>query len=122
LDDEQGWEDLEARFGPALGEIFPAVIDRVERGDPGDPQSDADATYFSFFEPEYAWIDWSKPAVAVARQVRAWRFHSPATPHGALTELDGETRRVLRVSLVPAEGRAMECADGTLWIVETEAA
>jgi methionyl-tRNA formyltransferase len=121
LDDEQGWEDLEAKFGPALGEIFPTVLERVELGDPGDPQADENATYHSFFEPEYAWIDWSKPAVEVARQVRAWRFHSPAEPHGALTELDGETVRVLAVSPEPTEGREMQCGDGTLWIVETEA-
>jgi methionyl-tRNA formyltransferase len=121
LDHEQGWEDLEPKFGPAVGELFPSVMDRVERGDPGDPQTEEDATYFSFFEPEYAWIDWSKPAAEIARQVRAWRFHSPAAPHGALTELDGETVRVLRVSREPADGPAMECGDGTLWIVETEA-
>ena len=122
LDDECGWEDLEPKFGPAIGEIFPEVLERVERGDPGDPQAEADATYFSFFEPEYAWIDWSRPAAEIARQVRAWCFHSPVVPHGALTELDGETVRVLRVSLEEAEGREMRCGDGTLWIVETEPA
>ena len=52
------------------------MIVRVERGDPGDPQPDAGASYQAFFEPEYAWIDWSKPVVEIERQVRAWRFHS----------------------------------------------
>jgi methionyl-tRNA formyltransferase len=122
VDDERGWDDLEPKFGPVLGEIFPSMLDRVERGDPGDPQSEDGATYYSFFEPEYAWIDWARPAAEIARQVRAWRFHSPAAPHGALTELDGETVRVLGVSLEPADGREMRCGDGTLWIVETEAA
>lgn len=122
LDDEHGWEDLEPKFGPVLGEIFPSMLERVERGDPGDPQSEDGATYYSFFEPEYAWIDWARPATEIARQVRAWRFHSPAAPHGALTELDGETVRVLSVSLEPADGREMRCGDGTLWIVETEPA
>jgi methionyl-tRNA formyltransferase len=97
-------------------------MERVERGDPGDPQADDGASYFSFFEPEYAWIDWSKPAAEIARQVRSWRFHSPSSPHGALTELEGETVRVLRVALEPAEGRAVESGDGTLWIVESEPA
>jgi methionyl-tRNA formyltransferase len=122
LNDEQGWEDLESKFGPAIGELFPHVLERIERGDPGDPQAEHDATYFSFFEPEYAWIDWSRCASEITRQVRAWRFHSPAAPHGALTELDGETVRVLRVSLEPADGREMQCGDGTLWIVEKEPA
>ena len=102
----------------------PAVLERVERGDPGDPQDESGASYFRLFEPEYAWIDWSKPLDEIERQVRAWRFHSreSTADRGALTEIDGETVRVLRVSLEPADGRAMECADGTLWIVETEAA
>ena len=41
---------------------------------------------------------------------------------GALLERDGETVRVLRVSREPADGPPLECADGTLWIVEEEAA
>jgi methionyl-tRNA formyltransferase len=98
------------------------VLARVQQGDPGDAQCDDVASYYSFFEPEYAWIDWSAPAVEIERQVRAWRFHSAAGgEEGALTRLDGETVRVLRVSLDPAEGVARECGDGTIWIVETEA-
>jgi methionyl-tRNA formyltransferase len=122
LDDEHGWEELEPKFGPAIGSIFPTVVERVERGDPGDAQSEDGASYFSFFDPEFAWIDRSRPVVEIARQVRAWRFHVQGDPQGALTELDGETVRVLRASLEPTGGRALECADGTLWIVESEPA
>ena len=122
LDDEHGFDELEPKFAPAIGGIFPSVMERVERGDPGDPQADDGASYFSFFEPEYAWIDWSEPAAEIARQVRSWRFHSPSSPHGALTDLEGETVRVLRVALEPGEGHAVECGDGTLWIVESEPA
>ena len=112
------------KFGPALGEIFPSVLERVERGDPGDPQDRrARRRTYSFFEPEYAWIDWTQPAVEIERQVRAWRFHSPAAPRGALTELDGETVRVLsREPANPQTAARWGAADGTLWIVETEAA
>jgi methionyl-tRNA formyltransferase len=93
----------------------------VESGDPGDPQ-DGEGTYFSFFEPEYVWIDWSRPAREIQRQVRAWCFHSPLLgDRGALAELGGKTVRVLRVSLEPGAGTAQECGDGTIWIVETEA-
>ena len=69
------------------------------------------------------WIDWSRPAAEIARQVRAWRFHSVVPgDRGALAELDGETVRVLRTSLEPVEGaREVECGDGKIWIVETEA-
>ena len=92
------------------------------QGDPGDPQDESVASYFHFFEPEYAWIDRSRSTDEVERQVRAWRFHSRVPgDRGALAELDGETVRVLRVSREPADGPALTCADGTLWIVETEA-
>lgn len=123
LGDEHGWDELEPKFVSAIGEIFPTVLERAENDDPGDPQSEEGATYFSFFEPEYVWIDWSNPADEIARQVRAWRFHSPVdVDRGALTELDGKTVRVLRVSRERADGHEMPCGDGTLWIVETEAA
>ena len=41
---------------------------------------------------------------------------------GALLERDGKKVRVLRVSREPGDGPPLECADGTLWIVEEEAA
>ena len=98
------------------------MLERVARGDPGDPQDEREASY-PFFEPEYAWIDWSRSVDEIERQVRAWRFQPASLAvRGALTELDGETVRVLRVSREPADGREMTCGDGTLWIVETEAA
>jgi methionyl-tRNA formyltransferase len=123
LGDEHGWDELESKLVPAIGELLPVVLQRVESGDPGDPQSEEEATYFSFFEPEYVRIDWSKPMEDIERQVRAWRFHSPAdSERGALAEIDGETVRVLRVSREPGSGHALDCADGTLWIVETEPA
>ena len=121
LADEHSWEELTPKLAGAVGEIFPRVLERVEQGDPGDPQPEG-GQYVSFFEPEYAWIDRSRPVVEVARQVRAWRFHSQLGERGALVELDDEVVRVLRVSLEPSEGRALECADGTLWVVETEPA
>ena len=102
--------------------MLPGVLERVERGDSGDPQDDSEASYLGAFEPEYAWIDWTQRAAEIERHVRAWRFHStPAGDRGALAEIDGETQRVLRTSLDPVEGVAMACGDGTLWIVETEA-
>lgn len=123
LSGEHSWDDLAPKLTRAVGELFPTMLERLELDDQGDPQPKDGASYFSFFEPEYVWIDWSKPVAEIERQVRAWRFHSQAPgPRGALTELDGETVRVLRVSLEPVEGRELECADGSLWIAETESA
>jgi methionyl-tRNA formyltransferase len=121
LGDEHSWEELQPKLVSVVSELLPRALARVEQGDPGDPQLEGEGEYFSFFEPEYRTIDWTRPAWDIYRQVRAWRFAAGAPEErGALTELDGETVRVLRVSLEPVEGRAVECADGTIWVVETE--
>jgi methionyl-tRNA formyltransferase len=122
LSDEHGWEELTPKLAEAVGNMLPRVLERAAQGDSGDPQDESVASYFHFFEPEYASIDRSRSMDEVERQVRAWRFHSRVPgDRGALAELDGETVRVLRVSREPADGPALTCADGTLWIVETEA-
>ena len=122
LDDEHSWEELTPKLAGAVGGLLPGVLERVAAGDPGEPQDESQATYLGAFEPEYARIDLIRSRDDVARQVRAWRFHS-AVPEGkgALTEISGETVRVLRVSREPGDGDALECADGTLWVVESEA-
>ena len=121
LDDEHSWDELTPKLAAAVGGMLPAVLARVADGDPGDPQDESKATYLGIFEPEYAWIDAARTCDEVAQQVRAWRFHSGAPDSkGALAEIDGEAVRVLRVSRDEAQGHALECADGTLWVVETE--
>ena len=121
LADEHSYEELDSKFAAVVGELLPRALARLERGDPGDAQDESEATYLSFFGPDYVWLDWAKPVTEIYRQVKAWRFASfRPGERGALAELDGETVRVLRTSLEPTEGRAAQCGDGTLWIVETE--
>ena len=122
--DEWSWEELGPRMFETAAILLQQALERVERGDLGDPQPEDEGEYLSFYEPEYAWIDWSKPAAEVQRQVRAWLFGSaPADgERGALAEIDGEKVRVLRTRLEPGEGRELRCGDGSIWIVETEPA
>lgn len=122
LADEHSWDELTPKLATLVGELLPVALARIEAGDPGEPQ--AEGSYLPFFEHEYAHIDWQQPAEEIYHQVRAWRFASVVSgPRGALTDLEGETVRVLRVSLEPAVGRELECGDGKmLWIVETEPA
>jgi methionyl-tRNA formyltransferase len=122
LADEHSYDELESKLAYVVGELLPRALTRLESGDPGDAQDESDASYVSFFGPDYVWIDWAKPASEIYRQVKAWRFASfRPGERGALAEFDGETTRVLRTSLEPVEGSAAQCGDGTLWIVETEA-
>jgi methionyl-tRNA formyltransferase len=122
LADEHSWQELESKLVQVIMELLPVAMARVERGDAGEAQV-GEGSYFSFFGPDYVWIDWSSSAADIYRQVKAWRFAS-ASPgeRGALAELDGETVRVLRTSVEPAAARMHETGDGTIWIVETESA
>lgn len=119
--DEHSWDELEPKLVPVIGGLLGRALERVEAGDPGDPQPGA-GSYYSFFQPDYVRIDWMKPSAEIERQVRAWRFASrrDGFEHGALAERDGEEVRVLRVSSEPGRGRAVETGDGKLWILETE--
>jgi methionyl-tRNA formyltransferase len=123
LEDEHSWEELEPKLVPVVVELLTDALERVEAGDPGDPQEPGAGDYFPFFGDDYAWIDPSSSRDEIYRQVKAWRFASATEGlQGALADLDGERVRVLRTSLAPTDGRALECRDGTLWIVDSEAA
>ncbi len=124
IDDVEDSSELFERMVTLLGSLLPNALARVEKGDPGDPQPDGQATYAAFFEPEYVEIDWSQTATEVRRRVLAWRVAATRPgAHGALTTLRGERVRVLRVRFDDAEGGTrVDCADAALWIVEAEPA
>jgi methionyl-tRNA formyltransferase len=121
LADAEGPEDVVTRIVGLAAALLPQALARVEAGDPGDVQDGNEATYAGFFEPEFAEIDWRRPAEEVHRQVRAWWVAAVRDgPRGALAELDGERVRVLRTRLDDREGgRRVECGDGPIWVVET---
>jgi methionyl-tRNA formyltransferase len=111
---------LRAAFG-----LLPRVFERLEAGDPGDPQSTEGVTWAGLFGEDYTSVDWSQPARAIHDQVRAWQLTFGLCPvDGPIAELDGERVRLLRTSLTdPGEGaRVVECGDGPIWIVESEPA
>jgi methionyl-tRNA formyltransferase len=123
LADEWSWDELGPRLRETVQQILPIALERAERGDAGDPQDESRGEYLSFFEPEYATIDWRGAAAEIVRQVRAWRFGgSRDGEQGPLAELDGERVRVLRAALQGPEGTPVECGDGTVWVLETEPA
>jgi methionyl-tRNA formyltransferase len=120
LEDAERPEDVLERILGLAASLLPEALARVEAGDPGDAQDDGEASYAGFFEPEFAEIDWSRPALEVHRQVRAWWMAAVRDgPRGALAELDGDRVRVIRTRLDGDEGgRRVECADGPIWVVE----
>jgi len=106
-------ESLIPKVEAAAYELLPEVFAKLEAGDPGTPQEDAE--YQHPFEPEYAIVDATRTAEEVHRQVRAWSFMPDSSRTGPV--LDG--RRIARTSLVEVAGaERLDCSDAPLWIVE----
>ena len=118
-DDDETLESLAPKLDAAAGELLPVVFERLARGDRGDPQEGGD--YQSWFEDEYRFVDVRQPAAAVHNQVRAWRFTPPLPDRGAILDRDGRQIRLLSTSLSEVDGgERLDCADGPLWILESE--
>jgi methionyl-tRNA formyltransferase len=119
LEDEDTFETVLARLAPVAAELLPIALGRLERGDRGDPQHGGD--YQSGFEDDYRYVDLSQPAADVHRQARAWRFMPPIPNRGPILERNGTRSRLVATSLAEVEGaERVDCADGPLWILETE--
>jgi methionyl-tRNA formyltransferase len=116
-------EDFYGRTGPAVMEVLREALDTLAAGGEGRPQEEG-GEYETFFTDEDAWLDPAATAAEAHRLVWAWRFAmSFGELRGALVDLHGETVRVLASSLAEIEGaRQLDCADGPLWLVETEPA
>jgi methionyl-tRNA formyltransferase len=110
-----------AQFGQVIGATLVEALERLASGDEGSAQEKG-GEYETFFTAEDSWLDLSRPAAEAWRLVWAWNYGLiPGGTKGALLELEGKTVRVLATSLTEVEGKPrVECADGPLWIVETE--
>jgi methionyl-tRNA formyltransferase len=116
-------ESLLALMPPLVASLLARALERVEAGDPGDPQPEEGATYAPLFEDEYAEIDWSRNARDVFDQCRCWFQPTVSGIMGPLTTLDGRRVRVLEASLdLDGDGVVVPCADRPLRVVRTESA
>jgi methionyl-tRNA formyltransferase len=121
LDPTHPWEKLT----PLAMCLLPAALARVEAGEAGDPQREADATYEGRFEfDEFARIDPARSTRDIMHQITAWRLAKTKGPfRGPVLELDGEDHRVVSVSLdeprPPHRCPAITAADGVLWITKS---
>src|SRR5262249_46590104 len=132
LGDDDWLPDLMPRFAELQEKLLPIVFERVARGDPGDAQDDAQASYAGFFDDDYGALDWSWPADEIHRRVRAWSFMF-AFGAGARAELDGSPAQLkkTRVERGVTEGRPgdilrrdggsllVRCGEDAVWVLET---
>jgi methionyl-tRNA formyltransferase len=100
--DEDDIDSLVAKFGSVLPGLLGEALKGVARGDPGEPQDEAEATYAGLFDDEWRDIDWRQPARTIHNQVRSWTGMRD-TPLGALGEIDGETLQITKTRLVANE-------------------
>jgi methionyl-tRNA formyltransferase len=93
---------LGARLADLGGRLLVDTLDGLERGDLRErPQDEARATSAPRLRPDEEWIEWTAPADAVWRQVRAL-----APEPGARTRFRGGDLKVLRVRPVESGGPA----------------
>jgi len=109
ITDDDDIDSLVAKFGPVLPGLLGQALERVARGDPGEPQDEAEATYAGLFEDAWRIIDWSQPARTIHNQVRSW-IGLRDIPAGALGEIDGKTWQITKTRLLPVDTELREVA------------
>ncbi len=120
-DDDPAVDGPPAVRGPSA-QLLARALERLEAGDPGDPQDEAQASYAGVFEPEYVEVDWSRPAREVHNQTRAWKLSPPVGGRrGAAHRARRRGVRLVRTSLRGDRGgRPVACGDGPIWVLESE--
>ena len=86
-------------------QLLPAALTKLECGDPGIPQDEAEASYAGPFEKAWRWIDWKASAARIHNQIRSW-IGDHAEPRGALAWVDGERWRIEKSSFHVSESTA----------------
>jgi methionyl-tRNA formyltransferase len=111
--DDDVFETLFARIEPALPALLRRALERVSRGEIGEPQDESRATYAGTFEPEWRTIDWTQPARSVHNQVRSW-FSFGDDTRCAIGHVDGETLHIVRTRLVDSDAAGRSAKSGEL--------
>jgi methionyl-tRNA formyltransferase len=133
-DDDYSIDTIFPRFIATGLDVTAEALERAAAGDPGTPQDETQATHTGgAFEPEWRYVDWSKPARDIFVQVRSW-YGARDVPRGAFATIDGQealltaTRLTYVTSNHATPGTVLErrddgillvqCGDGPLEILE----
>lgn len=107
ITDDDDLSTLLPKFEDLIPGLLQRALERVARGEQGDPQDESQATEAGLFENEWRVIDWGQPARTIHNQVRSWIGFRDIPP-GALGEIDGETLQITKTRLPPAESETQE--------------
>ncbi|MBA3450932.1 MAG: methionyl-tRNA formyltransferase [Chloroflexia bacterium] len=102
ITDDDDWSTVLPKFTALVPGLLHRALERVARGESGDPQDESQATEAGLFEDAWRVIDWSQPARTIHNQVRSW-IGLRDIPPGALGQIDGETLHITRTRFLPAD-------------------
>jgi methionyl-tRNA formyltransferase len=131
IDDDDDFDTLMPKLGALIPDLIRTALDRVARGETGEPQDESLASYAGLFDDDWRRIDWSRPARHIHNQVRSWTGVRDI-PRGALGQIGGVTFQIIKTRLLPpASGSAepgtllqrdesrlvVQCGDGPLEVI-----
>lgn len=120
IPDEVTPENLWTGLAPVLRDLLAVALDRAPDPSAGEPQATDGVSYAGLMEPEFSVVDTTKAAREVHNQVRTFRFMGPHL--GPVATVAGRSLKVLGTSLTPADGPRLDCADGPVWVTDSEPA
>jgi methionyl-tRNA formyltransferase len=123
IDDDDDGYSVSATILEIATELLPGALSLLADGRPGDPQVETQATHAPMFDRDYRDVDWSRPAMEIHNQVRAWQVASTRDGvRGPFATVGGQKVRITETSLRPVQnGTMMRCADRPIWILDSEA-
>jgi methionyl-tRNA formyltransferase len=99
ITDDDDMTTISSQFGDHIPALLHQALERIARGEEGDPQDESQTTEAGLFEDAWRFIDWTQPARTIHNQVRSW-VGLRDIPAGALDEIDGETLQISKTRLV----------------------
>ncbi len=118
LDDDITWAGYCQHAMPVIKQLLTTSLSLAAAGQPGSPQDESMSSYAGFMEEDFNVVDWSMSAREIHNQVRTHRYMR--SQHYPVAKIGTEWRRLIRTSLEPADGLAVDCGTGTLWVIESE--
>ncbi len=121
LSREDTIDDFIGNAQASLPKLWELALPRIAVRDPGDPQDESQATYFSRPSESLRQLDWKHPANELRNAVHAWSLPFSDQP-GAIGEIDGSSYRIFkaRVADTPADsdspGKVLRKADDSILI------
>src|SRR5215212_2598717 len=107
ITDTDDFSALDAQLDAHVPRLLRLALERLARGEAGEPQDESQATEAGLFEDAWRIIDWSQPARTIHNQVRSW-IGLRDIPAGSLGEIDGETLQITKTRLLPVETEQRE--------------